>query len=383
MEVSSSWRKDFFHILSYVSGFGYCSLNNSGTRYKQSVTLSNKGFREASCRLKKQANVKAYGVNIAPNVWKLYTSKSSQEPQPLACHGAAILAISKIILMGGIEFMLKHLRPDKAQLLYLDTDSMHIALNEPIFENNVAKHMKTSFDAKKYYFLDEESAASGMLVIESIVDYEQIFAEKFYVLKMKSEQNPKKYIFNDKIKSLACKGIPQRILNTHRSEIDDLDPSYGYQESAICRLGINLGVSNSVRFKVLGGLMVPSRRFFFDNANSIPFTFPNTSTIAQPFNQIPDQRHYLREGAEISKKKKQAKSKICKNQSRAKTFSVTKKQKHSSVLSKLMSKEKSSSDIIDIAYKNAISRSSDINDVIYVPPKKKKKNVFIDYECKS
>ena len=85
--------------------------------------------------------------------------------------------------MEGVEFMLQHLRPDKAQLLYMDTDSMHIALNDPIFENNVAKHMKASFDAKKYYFLDEESAPSGMLVIESIVDYEQIFAEKFYVLK--------------------------------------------------------------------------------------------------------------------------------------------------------------------------------------------------------
>ena len=71
------------------------------------------------------------------------------------------------------------------------------------------------------------------------------------------------------------------------------------------------------------------------------------------------------------------------NQSRAKTFDVTSKQKHSGVLSKLMSKEKSSSDIIDNAYKNTISCLSDINDVIYVPPKKKKKNVFIDYECKS
>ena len=121
--------------------------------------------------------------------------------------------------MGGIEFVLRHFRPDKAQLLYLDTDSLHIALNEPIFEENVAKHMKQSFDQKKYHFFDEESAPSGMLVTESIVDYERIFAEKFYVLKMKSVATPGEYVFDDSFKSLACKGIPHRILNNHKFSI--------------------------------------------------------------------------------------------------------------------------------------------------------------------
>ena len=286
--------------------------------------------------------------------------------------------------MEGVEFMLQHLRPDKAQLLYLDTDSMHIALNDPIFESNVAKHMKASFDAKKYYFLDEESAPSGMLVIESIVDYEQIFAEKFYVLKMRSKQNPKEYVFDPKIKSLACKGMPQSILNKHKSEIEDMDPSYGYQESAICRMGTNLGVSNSVRFKILGGLLVPSRRFFFDQANSIPFTFTNTSAVTRSYNQTIDQRHYLRERVKVNKKRNNLEKKVCKNQSVAKSFCSTSKPKYSSILPKLMSKEKSSSEIIDNAYKNTISCSSDTNDVVYVPPKKKRKrNIFIEYECKT
>ena len=50
--------------------------------------------------------------------------------------------------------------------------------------------------------------------------------------------------------------------------------------------------------------------------------------------------------------------------------------------SKLMKKAKTSSDIIDCAYKSAIVSSTTVDDVIYVPPKKKEKSVFIDYEAK-
>ena len=386
----------------FVSGYGYCSLNNSGSRYKNSVTLSDAGFKKAKHNLRNQKNVKAYAVNIAPNVWKLYTSRCSlmQEPQPLASHGATILAISKIILMGGIEFVLRHFRPDKAQLLYLDTDSLHIALNEPIFEENVAKHMKQSFDQKRYHFFDEESAPSGMLVTESIVDYERIFAEKFYVLKMKSATTPGEYVFDDSFKSLACKGIPHRILNNHRSKIDSLDPSHAYQESAICRLAPNLGVSNSVRYKTLGALMIPSRRFFFNQENSIPFTFPDCDK-ERPIEQTKDCRHYLYKRLNNKKGKRRAihedaaqndqlithlklKKNKRKNYESAEVIpnEKIKKVNKSGCLTQLMQKAISSSDIIDTAHKSAIANSSFVDDVIWSPPKKRKRNVFIDCEAK-
>ena len=380
-------RRLFHSCSSFVLGYGYCALNNSGSRYKSSVTLSHSAFKKAKCRLLKQESVQAYATNIAPDVWKLYTSKChlTQEPQPLACHGASILAISKIILMQGIEFLIKHLRPDKSQLLYLDTDSMHIALNDPTFENNVAKHMKSSFDAKKYYFLDEDSAPSGMLVIESIVDYEQIFAEKFYTLKMKSHENSNEYVYSDKIKSLACRGVPQRILSKHKSEIESLDPSYGYQESAICRLGANLGVANSVRYKILGGLMVPSRRFFFDSHNSIPFTFPDDKKISLFNTDKPDYRHYLYEG-----EKKDAKTRPVGRSEDSQFHAAIRKKTQSGkvraksrILETLMARGRSVVDITDAAYMNSITCSDDIPDAVYVPPKKRKKNAFIDYECKS
>ena len=368
----------------FVLGFGYCSLNNSGSTYKNSVTLSTAAFDNARRRLQIKKNSKSYAVNIAPNCWKLYTSKCSllQEPQPLACHGATILALSKIILMSGIEFVLRHFRPDKAQLLYLDTDSLHIGLSQPLFSDNVAKHMKPSFDEKKYYFLDEDSAPSGMFVIESIVDYEQIFAEKFYALKMKSMTKPGEYVFDESIKCLACKGIPHRILDKQKSELDSFDPSYGYQESAICRLGPNLGVSNSVRYKTLGGLMVPSRRFFFNERNSIPFSFPVTDNDP-PIEVTKDYRHYLYTGIEQKKRKlkaagenvqftAQSNSKKRKENEMSqpvqslplKKSKKMRKEHAPGILSHLMSNTKSSCDIIDTAYKSSIANTSRIDDVI-------------------
>ena len=302
--------------------------------------------------------------------------------------------------MKGIQFVLRHFRPDKSQLLYLDTDSMHIALNKPRFEDNVAKHMKRSFEMKKYHFLDEESAPSGMLVIESIVDHEQIFAEKFYVLKMKSATKPVEYVFDDSIKSLACKGIPHRILNNHRSEIQTMDPSYGYQESAICRLGPNLGVSNSVRYKTLGGLMVPSRRFFFNHGNSVPFTFPE-KVKERPMFETKDDRHYLYKSSRHKKRKQNAdheepgqneKSNVHFKKNKHTTYQVAdgthfekiKKRKviKSGILTQAMTKIKDSSDIIDAAYKSTIAGSSTVDNVIWAPPKKRKKNMFIEYEAK-
>ena len=217
---------------------------------------------------------------------------------------------------------------------------------------------------------------------------------------MKSGTKPGEYAFDESFKSLACKGIPHSILNKHKSELETFDPTYGYQESAICRLGPNLGVSNSVRYKTLGGLMVPSRRIFFNERNSIPFTFPATDN-KQSIEMTKDYRHYLYEGIEKkrkekrklkaggendqftshSKPKKRKENEIPQGKSLRKSKNIIKGSR-SDILPSLMSKAKSSCDIIDTAYKSSIANTSGTNYVIYVPPKKMKKNVFIDYESK-
>ena len=368
--------------------------------------MSNDKFRQWRARRKKsyKTHLKASAVYIADDTWKLYINKdSSNNLQPLACHGASILAISKIILLLGIEFLLKHLRPDKAQLLYLDTDSMHIALHKENFEDNIASHLKKSFQRKKQSFFDVNFAPAGILVVESKVDYEYIFAEKFYILKMKSEHDKDVYVTNSSFKSLACKGIPQKILKEFDSVTDELDPSYGYQESCISRMGANLPISNSVRYKSLGGLVIPSRRFFLDSFHSIPLVFSEEKSSIRYNNTILDNRHYLYKKCKNSKDK----NKKCKRsfssmdtnisvpndqitnsakriKKKSRKYSTAKQIKSKASkpfsLEKSLGRVKDSLDIVDTAYKEIIN--DEVRSEIWSPPRKKKKCDFIQYECK-
>ena len=58
-------------------------------------------------------------------------------------------------------------------------------------------------------------------------------------------------------------------------------------------MGANLPISNSVRYKSLGGLVIPSRRFFLDSFHSIPLVFSEEKSSIRYNNTILDNRHYL------------------------------------------------------------------------------------------
>lgn len=64
------------------------------------------------------------GLCLRDEYMKCYFSSESREPQPLASHGTAILAISKVIFMKATRFLLSYLAPNKAQLLYIDTGDL-------------------------------------------------------------------------------------------------------------------------------------------------------------------------------------------------------------------------------------------------------------------
>ena len=51
-----------------------------------------------------------------------FVNTDKNDPQPLASHGTAILAISKVIFFKATHFLLAYLSPDMAMLVYLDTD---------------------------------------------------------------------------------------------------------------------------------------------------------------------------------------------------------------------------------------------------------------------
>ena len=76
---------------------------------------------------------------------------------PLLAVGATILSHSKIVLLQCIEFLLKHLDPSRAMLLYLDTDSCFWAVHHPSLEDNVLPSMKASYDLHKDNFVNSNT----------------------------------------------------------------------------------------------------------------------------------------------------------------------------------------------------------------------------------
>ena len=102
------------------------------------------------------------------------TYSSSEYTSPLVAVGACILSHSKIVLLDNLHFMLSHLDPTLAELLYLgnlilltkkkilnliylDTDSCYFAIHHKRLEDNVAIHMKASYDLLKDQHVDSSS----------------------------------------------------------------------------------------------------------------------------------------------------------------------------------------------------------------------------------
>ena len=95
---------------------------------------------------------------------------------------------SKIILLENIHFLLSHLDPHKAELLYLDTESCYWAVHHKILADNVAPHMKNSYEQNKNSYVDSTTLLAGYLITEHIAQRMSIFGEKMYKLHFDSQE---------------------------------------------------------------------------------------------------------------------------------------------------------------------------------------------------
>ena len=359
------------------ASYGYCLLKTGGEdgKYKSSKFVNSKQLARMEQNLKASnknfmtlKNIMV--VPIEQNLYKVYKSPN-KSPSPLACHGSTILAISKVIFFRAIYFLLKHLNPTSAQIIYCDTDSIHLAVEKSEISDNVPTHLKKSYNRKKDDFFDEDKSPSGMLITESVVDFEKVFAEKVYILKKKSLNSDKKYVFDKSIKSTASKGIP------HSIEIDeDISSFFGIQHTMMKRVGRSKGVGICVMNKRLGGLLIPKRRFFFKDSFSIPFLFANKDSS------------YFRRPRPFFIKVYKKNNKIKKIESEAdfENKSIRGEPTKTNVLTELWNKVPNSSELIDNAYRakrksfGDVEGDGNVYDVIYNPPKSLKRSKFISYE---
>ena len=363
--------------LVLCSSYGYCSLNSGSgaSKYKKSTILSWKQLHRAeyNLKIKRRQGLPPHlttAVAISPNSYKVYYEQQQDRPAPLISHGAAILAISKLVFLRSVYFLLAHLSPDRSQIIYMDTDSIHLSVSKENLLENVPTHLRSSYIEKRDEFFDENRAPSGQLIIESVVDYEKVFSEKVYILStLKGDDLTVKTL----LKSRASKGIPYNI-EIHK----DINPFFGLQQSMMRRLGKSKGVGISVINKQLGGLLIPRRRYFITESFSTPFLFPHEKPdLSLLYNAPPTPSP--NSSSSFPHTRSSSKKHILAKSPKPPLSAQREKNPPRPSLRDLCSKVPDSREIVDKAYQ--LKRKSGDYEFIYLPPKKMKKSRFIEYEA--
>ena len=185
---------------------------------------------------------------------------------PLGSVGATILAGSKVLLLSALGFLLRYLDPRLAEVFYMDTDSIFIALCHPTLEENVSPTLRQDFLAELPQFVNSGDCelVSGYLLLEESVSEAIVFGEKMYTLlsndgvcfktRMKGvSHNNLKTLTLDRSKELLQ---PDAVLETHRCAFKRVHAG-----------PINM-VTETKRFKLA---IRPRKRKFVGGGHSFPW----------------------------------------------------------------------------------------------------------------
>ena len=130
---------------------------------------------------------------------------------PLACVGSTILGASKVLLLEAIGFLVRYLDPRMGEMLYCDTDSVFLALSNPVLEENVSSALRQEFVNQMPHFINSTTRVSGYLLLETRARSMYIFGEKMYCFE--DEQN--RYL------KPRMKGVPAVCLESLNQEAAD------------------------------------------------------------------------------------------------------------------------------------------------------------------
>lgn len=173
---------------------------------------------------------------------------------------------SKRIFFSSIDFLLHCLCPTKAELLYIDTDSVHFALADKELEKNVWPEKLNYFKENAHHFLAHypNSLCYGVLESEGVFIAIRYRGEKMY----QKEKEPGTCIS-------STKGINKRL---KRNCIDNPSTLFFNPAIRMCQLNsiILRTVNNTVYIKNesknLMGAMIPTKRYFSKDGHSKVFT---------------------------------------------------------------------------------------------------------------
>jgi hypothetical protein len=160
-------------MLNSCYGFTLCNLTSNKFKQFENRTFTPKNKRNiVSC------------IQFQKNVFLVEKNKCTLEPfQTLLGHvGCYILFHSKIILLKRLYFLLKYLNPQKAQLLYMDTDSAHFLLQNKSIANNVDITLQKEFLSQFNDHFETGNKVSGIWVEEGFFNTAEYLGEKCYRL---------------------------------------------------------------------------------------------------------------------------------------------------------------------------------------------------------
>lgn len=179
--------------------------------------------------------------------------------------GATILAGSKVILLSCLGYLLRFLDPRLAEVFYMDTDSIFVALCHPRLEDNVSPNLRQEFlsGLPGYVNTRDCQKLSGYLLLEETAAGAVVFGEKMYTL-----VSPTDECFKTRMKGVAYHNLKNLTLD-QSLEIIQSDAVLESSRRAFKRVHagpINM-ISDTKRFKLA---IHPRKRNFTQDGHSFP-----------------------------------------------------------------------------------------------------------------
>ena len=243
-------------MLNSCYGFTLCNVTSNKFKLLENRTQ----FPDT---LKRQAKINMC-IQISNNVFLVEKKKEHDTSFAtlLGQVGCYILFNSKIILLKRLYFLLKHLNPTKAQLLYMDTDSAHFLLQHKKFQDNVDDNLKLAFQQLFNKHFETGNKLSGIWVHEGYFTSAEYIGEKSYKLINKTDNN---YLTH-------MKGLNSAFQTQYVTENIDKQttPAIGYNSFF---KSPDFIIFKTHMSKELFTNFVPNKRYFVCATGSLPLKF--------------------------------------------------------------------------------------------------------------
>ena len=252
-------------ILNSVYGYTLCRINTEATPFSVEFLRSYK-YQLANCSAEGPlvGLTRVGSSHVAVQVRSYDASLSIGTP--LGSVGATILGGSKVLLLEAIGFLVRYLDPSLAELVYVDTDSVFLALHAPELENNVSPKLRNQFVALLPQFVNTRDCnlLSGYLLLEASSPSAIIWGEKLYSLIDEGGS-----YFKTRMKGVPHANV-KHLTTSQGSALAGPNASMVNVSNTFKR-SLGAGITMATEVKKFKLALNPRKRLFSANCHSLPW----------------------------------------------------------------------------------------------------------------